>query len=140
MPTAFQVKEQAVTDTPLLLFICQFQDTRVEHWSTHQITLSGTTYQARILQHNLYEIQTSSDLGVDAIPKISLSLANADSHFSEIERSSGFKGATLTVSFAFFDITQGTATTAVLTLFKGIFNPPDILRTKSRNPHFALRP
>jgi hypothetical protein len=125
MPTAFQVKEQAVTDTPLLLFSCQLQDARVENWSTHQITFSGTTYQARILQHNLYEIQTSSDLGVDAIPKISLSLANADSHFSEIERSSGFKGATLTVSFAFFDITQGTATTAVLTLFKGIFNPPD---------------
>src|SRR5579864_4951036 len=125
MFTAFQVKEQAVTDTPLLLFSCQLQDTRVENWSTHQITLSGTTYQAKVLQHNLYEIQTSSDLGVDAIPKISLSLANADSYFSEIERSTGFKGATLTVSFAFFDLTQGAATTAVLTLFKGIFNPPD---------------
>jgi len=125
MPTAFQVKEQAVTDTPLLLFSCQLQDARVENWSTHQITFSGTTYQARVLQHNLYEIQTSSDLGVDAIPKISLSLANADSYFSEIERSIGFKGATLTVSFAFFDITQGATTTALLTLFKGIFNPPD---------------
>src|SRR6266849_2414816 len=125
MPTAFQVKEQGVTDTPLLLFDCQFQGGLTENWSTHQVTLAGITYAARVLRHNLYEIQTSSDLGVDAIPKISLSLANADSHFSEIERSSGFKGATLTVSFAFFDITQGTATTAVLTLFKGIFNPPD---------------
>jgi len=125
MSTAFQVKEQAVTDTPLLLFSCQLQDTRAENWSTHQITLSGTTYEARVLQHNPYAIQTSSDLGVDAIPKISLSLANADSYFSEIERSTGFKGATLTVSFAFFDLTQGVAKTAVLTLFKGIFNPPD---------------
>src|SRR6476619_3412821 len=114
MPTAFPVKEQSVTDTQLLLFDCQLQGAQVENWSTHSVTIAGATYLARVLQHNLYEIQTSSDLGVDAIPKISLSLANADSHFSEIERSSGFKGATLTVSFAFFYITQGTATTAVL--------------------------
>jgi hypothetical protein len=148
MSTAFQVKEQAVTDTPLLLFSCQLQDTRVETWSTHQITLSGTTYQARVLQHNLYEIQTSSDLGVDAIPKISLSLANADSHFSEIERGTGFKGATLTVSFVFFDLTQGAATTAVLTLFKGILNPPDeitestfrITAVNKMNMHRVLLP
>src|SRR5579872_2729555 len=131
MPTAYQVKEQAVTDTPLLLFDCQFQGDLGENWSTHQVTLSGVAYQARVVQHNLYEIQTSSDLGVDAIPKISISLANADSHFSEIERSAGFKGATLTVSFAFFDITQGVATTAVLTLFKGIFNPPDQITESS---------
>ena len=125
MPTAFQVKEQAVTDTPLLLFSCQLEGSEDENWSTQQIALSGTTYQARVLQHNLYEIQTSSDLGVDTIPKISITLANADSHFSEIERAVGFKGAMLTVSFAFFDVTQGAATTPVLTLFQGIFNPPD---------------
>ena len=125
MPTAYQVKEQAVTDTPLLLFSCELQGSQTENWSTHQITFSGITYQARVLQHNLYQIQTSSDLGVDAIPKISIALANADSHFSEIERATGFKGANLTVSFAFFDVKQGTATTPVLTLFKGILNPPD---------------
>src|SRR5690242_8813094 len=125
MPTAFQVKEQAVTDTPLLLFDCQLQGNQLESWSTHQITLAGTTYQARALQHNLYEIQTSSDQGVDAIPKISISLANADSHFSELERSVGFKGAMLVVSFVFFDLKAGNPTTTAITLFKGIFNPPD---------------
>jgi hypothetical protein len=125
MPTAFQVKEQAVTDTPLLLFDCQLQGNQLESWSTHQITLAGTTYQARVLQHNLYEIQTSSDQGVDAIPKISISLANADSHFSELERSVGFKGAMLVVSFVFFDLKAGNPTTTAITLFKGIFNPPD---------------
>jgi hypothetical protein len=125
MPTAFQVKEQSVTDTPLLLFDCQLQGAQGESWSTHAVTIGGTPYLARILQHNLYEIQTSSDMGVDAIPKISISLANADSHFSEIERNTGFKGATLTVSFVFFDLIHGITTTPVLTLFKGIFNPPD---------------
>src|SRR5678815_961812 len=87
MPTAFQIKEQAVTDTPLLLFDCQFQGGQAEYWSTHQVTLEAVNYQARVLQHSLFEIQTSSDLGVDAIPKISILLANADSHFSEIELS-----------------------------------------------------
>ena len=131
MPTAFQVKEQTITDTPLLLFDCQFQGAQVENWSTHQVTLTGSTYQARVLQHNLYEIQTSSDLGVDAIPKISISLANADSHFSEIERSAGFKGAALTVRFVFFDLTQGVATTSPITLFKGILNPPDEITSQT---------
>src|SRR5579872_267643 len=125
MPTAYQIKEQAVTDTPLLLFDCQFQGTLSEHWATHQVTVSSTVYQARVVQHNLYEIQTSSDQGVDAIPKISLSLANADSHFSEIERSTGFKGSLVTVSFVFFDLVNNISTSPVLTLFKGIFNSPD---------------
>ena len=125
MPTAFQVKEQAVTDTPLLLFDCLLQGNQSESWSTHQVIVTGTTYKARVVQHNLYELQTSSDQGVDAIPKISISLANADSYFSELERSVGFKGAMLTVSFVFFDLKAGNPTTATITLFKGIFNPPD---------------
>src|SRR5579872_718922 len=116
----FQIKEQAVTDTPLLLFDCQLQNGQSESWSTHQVMVSTTNYQARVLQHNLYEIQTSTNQGVDAIPKISISLANADSHFSELERSVGLKGATLTVSFVFFDLTQGVPTTALVTLFKGV--------------------
>ena len=121
----FQVKEQAVTDTPLLLFDCQLQNGQAESWSTHQVTVTGNSYLARVIQYNLFDIQTSSNQGVDAIPKISLSLANADSHFSEWERSVGFKGATLTVSFVFFDLTQNAATTPTITLFKGVCNPPD---------------
>jgi len=121
----FQVKEQAVTDTPLLLFDCQLQNGQAESWSTHPVTVSGNNYLARVVQYNIYDIQTSSNQGVDTIPKISLSLANADSHFSELERGVGFKGAALTVSFVFFDLTQSAATTPIITLFKGVCNPPD---------------
>src|SRR5579863_740189 len=125
MPTAFQIKEQAITDTPLLLFDCQFPSGTFENWSTHAVVVAGTTYVAKVVQHNLFEVQTSSNQGVDAIPKISLTLANADSHFSELERTLGFKGSTLTASFVFVDLVSGTPTTAVMTLFQGIFNPPD---------------
>ena len=123
--TPFQVKEQAVTDTPLLLFDCQLQNGQAESWSTHAVTVSGNSYLARVVQYNVYEIQTSSNQGVDSIPKISISLANADSYFSELERSVGFKGAALTVSFVFYDLTQNAPTTPTVTLFKGVCNPPD---------------
>jgi hypothetical protein len=121
----FQVKEQAVTDTPLLLFDCQLPNGQSEHWSTHTVTVSGNNYLARVVQYNLYEVQTSSNQGVDAIPKVSISLANADSYFSELQSSSGFKGAALTLSFVFYDLTQNAPTTPAVTLFMGICNPPD---------------
>jgi len=87
MPTIFQEKEQSATETPILLFDCVLSNGQLEQWSTHKVVVSGATYQPRVLQHNLFQMQTSSDMGVDAIPKISVTLANADSHFSEIERS-----------------------------------------------------
>jgi hypothetical protein len=125
MSTIFQVKEQTVTDTPLLLFDCQLAGGQVEHWSTYQVAVGGTTYAARVLRHNLFEIQTSSDQGVDAIPRVSLALANADSHFSQLERAGGFKGAFITARFLFFDLRQGVASTDISTLFLGIANAPD---------------
>ena len=71
-------------------------DGQTERWSTHAVTVDGLTYDARVLQHNVFEIQTASEQGVDGIPRISMLLANADSHFSEIERSRGWEGARLT--------------------------------------------
>src|SRR5579871_416821 len=123
--SVFLVKEQAVTDTPLLLFDCELTNGQTESWSTHQVTVSGRQYLARVLRYNLFEIQTSTNEGVDAIPKLSISLANADSHFSELERNTGLKGATLTLSFVFFDLVRSAATTPAVTLFKGVCNPPD---------------
>ena len=124
MPSAFQIKEQAITDTPLLLFHCQFHGGVEEAWSTHYVSCAGQNYSSRVLEHHVFELQTSSDQGVDFIPTISLTLANADAHFSQLERNLGFKGSTVTVRFLFFDLKQGFATTTPIVLFKGLFNPP----------------
>src|SRR5450755_806717 len=102
MVTIFQEKEQPTTETPILLFDCTLSNGQVERWSTHKVVVGGNTYQPRVLLYNIFRMQTSSDMGVDAIPKISITLANADSHFSEIERSTGWKGAGITVSFLFY--------------------------------------
>src|SRR4051812_33959853 len=128
MQNIFELKEQAVTETPLLVFECTLADGRVERWSTHRVTADGSAYEARVLQHNVFEIQTASDQGVDGIPRISIVLANADSHFSELERAVGWKGARLKVAFLFYDLRQGQAASETAVLFQGICNPPDEIR------------
>ena len=97
MQTIFELKEQAVTETPLLVFDCALADGRVEALEHASGDGGRSVYEARVLQHNVFEMQTASDQGVDGIPRISIVLANADSHCSEIERATGWKGARLTV-------------------------------------------
>ncbi|HTM48820.1 MAG TPA: hypothetical protein VL285_09080 [Bryobacteraceae bacterium] len=125
MPTIFEHKELAATETPMLLFECELRGGQTERWSTHRVTSEGASYAPRVLRHNLFEMQAASNLGVDAIPRVSITLANTDSHFSEIERSVGWKGASLTIRFVFFKLKDGEPETESLILFKGIANPPD---------------
>ena len=69
MLSIYDLKEQAVTDTPLLLFDCVLANGQAESWSTHQVTYNGNTYAPRVMKHNLLAVQTSSDQGVDVIPR-----------------------------------------------------------------------
>src|SRR5579862_7728591 len=119
MQAISDLKEQAVVDTPLLIFDCVLPNGQTEHWSTHAVTAGETEYAAHVLQHSAFDIQTASDQGVDGSPRISLVLANADSHFSEIERSTGWKGARLTVGFLFYDLRNGTPLTDTAVVFQG---------------------
>src|SRR5215469_9923747 len=98
MQTISSLKEQLVTDTPLIVFDCTLPNGDVEHWSTHSVTVNDIAYDPRVIQHSAFDIQTASDQGVDGSPKITLLLANADSHFSELAASPGWKGARLQVS------------------------------------------
>ena len=125
MQTIFDLKEQAVTDTPLLLFDCALSNGQTEHWSTHAVSVGGVAYSARVLGHNVFELQASSNQGADGVPKISLVLANADSHCSEIERATGWKGARLTAGLVFYDLRNAVPLTASTVIFQGICNPPD---------------
>ncbi len=123
--TIYAEKVQAVTDTPLLIFDCTLVDGTAEHWSTHAVTVNGTAYAARVLQQNVFQMQMASSQGVDGIPGISVTLANADSYFSEIERATGCKGALLTVTFLFYDLRNDVPATDTQVVFQGICNPPD---------------
>src|SRR4051794_28821936 len=104
MQTIFELKEQAVTETPLLLFDCTLPGGETEHWSTHAAAVGGLDYSARVMRHNAFELQASSDQGIDGVPRITLLLANADGHCSQLERTEGWKGAKLTASLVFYDL------------------------------------
>ena len=73
------------------------------------------------------EVQAAlvSEAGIDAIAKVTLTLANADSYCSQIERGIGWKGSRLTVRFGFFDLTSGATATELATLFQGLANAPE---------------
>lgn len=129
--TLYQVKEQSVLDTPLCLFTCTFCDGTVYNWSTAHVSVLGTEYQPRVMNTNVFQMQVSSEGGVDTIPKISFELANSDGLISEIQRSTGFKGATLSVSFVFYSFSQGAATTDILPIFQGILDSPSLITESS---------
>jgi hypothetical protein len=125
MQTISDLKEQTVTDTPLIVFNCVLSNGQTEYWCTHTVTAGGNTYTARVIQHSAFDIQTASDQGIDGSPQISILLANADSYFSEIERSVGWKGARITVGVLFYDLPDNAALTEITVVFQGICNPPD---------------
>src|SRR5436309_1023752 len=125
MGTINQVKQLAEADTPLLFFQCVLPSGNAEYWSTHSIKFNGRPYSARVLKHNLFDLQLSADDAMDGISQLSLTLANADSALSELNAAIGFKGAQLTVYFAFADLQSLTITTESTVLFRGLAGDPD---------------
>ena len=125
MLTINQAKQQAETDTPLLFFECILPSGDVERWCTHSAILNAQPYAARVIKHNLFELQLSADDAMDGISQLSITLANADSTLSELNAVIGFKGSQLTVYFAFVDLPSRLTTTESTVLFRGIAGDPD---------------
>jgi phage-related protein len=119
------IKELECAETPLFLFDCTLKSGDVHRWSTHAVTFNGQTYDARILQHNAFDMRSSSDDATDGISSLSITLANADAYFSPIERTLGWKGSKLVVTFVFFDIVNGSPASDSRVVFRGVANAPD---------------
>ena len=131
MGTIANIKEQVVAETPLLLFEVSLSSGETKYWCTHQVAVDSQAYDAVVLRHNLFEIQTASDHGIDAIPKISFTLSNADSQLSQIESAVGFKGAGLKATFLFYDLAADVAASEKMVVFQGVLNPPDEIREET---------
>ncbi len=128
--TINQVKELVQADTPLLFFECVLPSqgglpAETEYWCTHAILFNGTPYEARVLKHNLFDLQLSADDAMDGITQLSITLADADAELAQLNADYGFKGAELTVYFAFADLPTGAITTESTVLFSGIAGDPD---------------
>jgi hypothetical protein len=139
MPTIDQFKEQETPPTPLFLFDCTLGSGVTERWSTHTVNVAGNAYAARLMQHNLFSVQASAEDGLDGPQKIAVSLANADSHFSQIERETGFKGAKLTIQFVFFDLVANAPVSEARIMFSGVANPPEEITESAFRVSFTNR-
>jgi len=131
MQSLLTAKEQLSADTPLFFFDCTLADGSARHWSSRTFTWNGTSYEPRVLRHNLFEAQLASENQVGGVPKLTFELANADSELSQIEHEIGFKGSSLTVQAVFVDLIAGAATTDPLVVFRGLINPPDMITEAS---------
>jgi Putative phage tail protein len=142
MSTIAELKEQAITETPLILFDCEWQSGAIERWSTHGVTLSGHAYQARVLRHNLFELKWGAGEGIDSASRVALTLANADAALSQLAANAGFKGALLTARFGFFDLRTGESASEAMVLFRGLLNPPEEISesTMRLSAHSRLNP
>lgn len=139
MPTIFDIKEQEILETPILLFDCELRNGQREYWATHQVTFEGNLYLATLVDHSQFDLRAQSEDGIDAAAKISLTLSNTDSRYSQAERSTGWKGAKLTVRFVFYDMRTETPATEAAVLFRGIANAPESIRESAIRLSFNNR-
>ncbi len=133
------LKEQEAPPTPLFLFDCVLSSGATVRWGTNSVTFNGNAYPARLIKHNLYELRASSDIGMDGAPQVSITLANADSYFSQIERSTGFKGAQVTIQFLFYDMAANTPASEARVMFRGTGNSPDQITESTFRVSFTNR-
>jgi hypothetical protein len=125
MPTIFEIKEQEVVETPLILFECELTNGTRQYWSTHQVAYEANSYQPRVLRHNLFELRWGAEDGVDTVSRVSVTLANADSFLSQVVQSAGWKGAKLTARFVFFDLKNDLPASESMVVFRGTMNPAE---------------
>jgi hypothetical protein len=119
------LKEQEVPGTPLFLFDCTLPNGQVLSWSTHNITVNGTSYLARVVKHNLFELNNSPETATNGVSSVSITLANADALLSPIQPEVGWKGSGLVVTFLFYDLINQVVASDSQIVFRGIANPPD---------------
>lgn len=139
MANISDLKDLETPGTPLFLFDCTLTSGDIQRWSTHNVTVAGNAYLARVLKHNAFELKSSPDSTTDAIAKVSITLANADSFLSSIERNIGWKGARLTVTFLFFDLKNAAAASDSQIVFRGTANSPDESTESSLRLSFTNR-
>ena len=130
-------KQSAESDSPLLLFECVLPNGDIQRFSSHAIDFDGNHFSARLIKHNLFDFQLSSDDAMDSIAQLSLTLANADSMMSEIGASIGWKGTQVIVYLVFADLGSGQVTTEGTVLFRGVAGDPDEITEDSLKLTFA---
>lgn len=131
MTGVYELKEQRITETPLFLFTFQLRNGTVERFSTHGVEYEGQRYEPRVVAHNLFEMRADAEEGIDSVMKLTVTLANADSYCSQIDRDPGWKGAKVSVQFVFFDLKGQTPASEDVVVFRGVANAAEEITEKT---------
>ena len=129
--TIITAKELEQTYQPLLLATFEFVNGTVLRVSSHPLNVAeggvqygGNNYLARVLDENVAAIQAMSEQGIDVIPSVDLTLADADRYlWTNYEVGIGFKGARLTLTFVFWNADTSEFSSDSLTTFVGKCGP-----------------
>ena len=118
-------KDLEIVDTPVMLFDCTMSNGSVERWSSAKVFFAGHWYEPRVLDHTALDVRAGGDDALDVLSQVVITIANADSYASQLERQVGLKGARLLVRFVFVDMVTGNSSSEPLTLFRGLANAPE---------------
>lgn len=133
------LKNREETHTPLLLFECTLPDGAEERWCTHRVSADGQEYEPRVLRHTGFEMRLGAEDGLDHGNRLTLTLSNVDGRISQIDGSTGWRGARLRVRFGFFDLASGGPVTELAAVFAGIANPVEEITEKDARLSFVNR-
>ena len=139
MLTIEEAKIQEQTQAPLLLFECTFADGSIHRWCTNRVVVDGQVYAARVKSHDSVAFSIASDGSIESDNRFSVQVANADGYVSQVERSVGWKGAQVKVSFVFYDLMQDVSITESRLLFRGIASSPEEISGAEARLSFANR-
>lgn len=134
-----QMRGQEETQTPLLLFECTLADGSVERWCTHRVYAGGQEYEPRVLGHSGFEMRLGAEEGLDYGARLTVTLANVDGRISQIDATTGWRGARLKVWFGFFDVNRGEAVSELAAVFAGIAHPVEELTEREARLSFLNR-
>ena len=113
---------------PLLLAVFTFSNGTVYRASTHPLNTAEGGYQygsnnyiGRIISQDISAVQGYDAMGVDLIPRVSITLADADKALKTgYEDVYGFSGASLDLVFVFWDAGSSTFSSDSILRFRGI--------------------
>jgi hypothetical protein len=113
---------------PLLLAEITFHDGTILRLSTHPLNTAeggyqygGNDYLGRIISQDIGAVQGYDSTGIDLIPRVALTLADADKVLKiDYEDVYGFSGATLDLIFIFWDADTSTFSSDSIQRFRGI--------------------
>ena len=119
------LKETLLPGTPLFLFECRCSPTQVFFWSTHNVSVDGNAYDARVIEHSPLEYRMTSGEDSAFSPRISIRLANADKALSSLTAQQLWKGAEITIRFVLFSLDSDAQLCDTIVMLRGTINSPD---------------